>query len=92
MISTVKVKNYFKVRPAIVQIYIKNIRVNSELRGCSGFIQFKNTIVYINTEPSCMGKTLLWRYAENLQDYTGGQNHLVNEDVFLSQVLSALTA
>lgn len=60
----------------------KNIRVNGELRGCSGFITAVEptfccgctTVVYFNTERSCYGPLsgrFLYRLAASTNDYSG---------------------
>lgn len=57
---------------------LQNIIVNHEKRGCSGFIenQETGTIVYVNTEPSCLSSMppYLYRFAEDTTDYHGGPN------------------
>jgi hypothetical protein len=64
---------------------LRNIRVNSDVRGCSGFIKNNRTgrIVYVNTEVSpyrpLSGK-VLYRTAESFTDYTGGQNRWGERD------------
>lgn len=52
----------------------KNIIVNGEKRGCSGFIQRDTAIVYVNTEP-CGSLGYMYRTAKHLKDYSGGVNH-----------------
>lgn len=70
---------------------IKNIKVNGDSRGCSGFIKNNKTgiLIYINTEPSgCYfrptlsdkrtGYNILIRYAKDMKDYRGGMNYFVD--------------
>lgn len=70
LILSTKLKNRFS--PAH-QVNLKNIRVNADKRGCSGFISLAGAIVYVNTEP-CGSLGLMYRTAEHLKDYTGGPN------------------
>lgn len=78
---SLKLKNDInKERPEnSFEFYLKNIAVNGQKRGCSGFIRNNKNgkILYINTEKSCYGPLSdqnLFRTAKNLKDYTGGYN------------------
>lgn len=70
LILSTKLKNRFS--PAHV-VNLKNIRVNDDKRGCSGFISLGDRIVYVNTEP-CGSLGYMYRTAQHLKDYTGGVN------------------
>lgn len=70
LILSTKLKNRFT--PAH-NVALKNIAINGDKRGCSGFIQYGAAIVYVNTEP-CGSLGYMYRTAENLKDYTGGVN------------------
>jgi hypothetical protein len=70
LILSTKLKNRFS--PAH-NVALKNIRVNDDKRGCSGFISLGGAIVYVNTEP-CGSLGYMYRTAEHLKDYTGGAN------------------
>lgn len=70
MILSTKLKNQFS--PAHV-VAFKNIRVNDDKRGCSGFISLGGVHVYVNTEP-CGSLGYMYRTAQHVKDYTGGQN------------------
>lgn len=70
LILSTKLKNRFS--PAHI-VTLKNIRVNDDKRGCSGFIQKGDAIVYVNTEP-CGSLGYMYRTAAHLKDYTGGRN------------------
>lgn len=58
---------------------LKNIRINGQMRGCSGFVQNNATgqIIYLTTEESAysplQGK-VMFRTADNFTDYRGGRN------------------
>lgn len=67
---SVKLKNRFT---SAHRVALKNIRVNGDPRGCSGFISLGDRIVYVNTEP-CGSLGYMYRTAEHLKDYTGGVN------------------
>jgi hypothetical protein len=69
LILSTKLKNRFS--PAH-QVNLKNISVNGDKRGCSGFISLAGAIVYVNTE--VLGGGYLYRTAAHLKDYTGGPN------------------
>lgn len=70
LILATKLKNRFS--PAHV-VALKNIRVNADVRGCSGFISLHGVHVYVNTE-KCGGLGYMYRTAQHLKDYTGGAN------------------
>ena len=85
-IGSRKVTNLFNALPFACKL--KNISVNGQVRGCSGFITNIETekVCYITTEPFFDGgngsglyndpnKAVMMRPAKNSCDYTGGQNH-----------------
>ena len=83
-ISITKVRNVLK-KIGIADVIGKNIRVNGQLRGCSGFATCPNgkgngRIVYFNTEisiscyPTDLNGKILYRYAKSTQDYCGELN------------------
>lgn len=69
LILSTKLKNRF---PNADLVQLKNISVNQDKRGCSGFIQSNGNIVYVNTE--VLGGGYLYRTAKHLKDYSGGIN------------------
>lgn len=69
MILATKLKNQF---PSAYTVALKNIAINGDKRGCSGFIQRDDKIVYVNTE--VLGGGYLYRTAAHLKDYSGGVN------------------
>lgn len=85
MFSSTQVKNCFK-RAGVIDnylFYLRTISVNGQKRGCNGFIANPENgkICYIDTEPHLMGglfgnpsKTLMYRQAVDIKDYTGGNN------------------
>lgn len=70
LILSTKLKNRFT---SAHNVALKNIAVNGDKRGCSGFIQYGDAIVYVNTEP-CGSLGYMYRTAKHLKDYTGGVN------------------
>jgi hypothetical protein len=74
LLLATKLKNQFT--PAH-QVHLKNISVNGDKRGCSGFIQRGGAIVYVNTE--VLGGGYLYRTAAHLKDYTGGVNRYARD-------------
>jgi hypothetical protein len=70
LILSTKLRNRFL---STHNVTLKNISVNGDKRGCSGFIEREGAIVYVNTE-QC-GSGYMYRTAKHLKDYTGGMNH-----------------
>ena len=61
----------------------KNIRINGETRGCSGFVRYHGRIVYFTTERPCYGPLsdkFMYRKANSMQDLTGGTNQWCGND------------
>lgn len=59
------------------EFHLKNISVNGQKRGCSGFIVNKDNglIIYVDTEPiPWFQKPLMYRYAKSTSDWTGSVN------------------
>ncbi len=71
LILSTKLKNRFT---SVHQFALKNISINGDKRGCSGFISRDGAIVYVNTEP-CGSLGYMYRTAKHLKDYSGGVNH-----------------
>ena len=69
-ILSTKLRNRFSSAHVIA---LKNVSVNSDKRGCTGFISLNGAIVYVNTEP-CGSLGYMYRTAEHMKDYTGGVN------------------
>lgn len=70
LILSQKLKNKFSGNESF---YLKNIIINGDKRGCSGFIMLGDETVYVNTEVLCGG--YLYRKAKDNKDYRGGFNH-----------------
>jgi hypothetical protein len=74
LLLATKLKNQFS---SVHLVHLKNISVNGDKRGCSGFIQRGDAIVYVNTE--VLGGGYLYRTAAHLKDYTGGVNRYARD-------------
>ena len=74
MILATKLKNQF---PSTHTVALKNITVNGDKRGCSGFIARGDAIVYVNTE--VLGGGYLYRTAAHVKDYAGGVNRYARD-------------
>ena len=70
LILSIKLKNQFTKNH---NVSLKNIIINGDKRGCSGFISIGEKIVYVNTE-KCGSLGYMYRTAKHLKDYTGGVN------------------
>lgn len=70
LILSTKLKNRF---PHADNVQLKNISINGNKRGCSGFIQANGKTVYVTTEP-CFNLGYMYHTAKHLKDYTGGIN------------------
>jgi len=89
LLLSTKLKNRFTGGHTVA---LKNISVNAEKRGCSGFISLGDAIVYVNTE-RYGSQGYLYRTAKNLEDYTGGRNHIAKDiDSLVAGVNSLLQA
>ena len=70
IILSTKLKNQFSAAHIVA---LKNINVNGDKRGCSGFISLNGAHVYVNTEKlGSLG--YMYRTAEHTKDYNGGVN------------------
>lgn len=86
LILSTKLKNRFT---SVHQVQLKNIAVNGDKRGCSGFISLGDRIVYVNTE-RCGSLGYMYRTAQHLKDYTGGVNRWAKDLDSLVQGINQL--
>lgn len=94
-----RVKNMFKEFDGL-EFLLKNIRINGDPRGCSGFI--RNTengkIVYLNTEKYKEGglwgdknNEIMYRTAPEFRKYSNhGNNQWCSADFLVQKVLLTL--
>ncbi len=74
---------------------LKNILVNGQRRGCSGFIYNRSLdiYVYVNTETSVYDKMTICRYAKDFKDYSGDVNHnCYSEEQLIKETAKLLTS
>ena len=88
MILATKLKNRFTPAHAVA---LKNIRVNADVRGCSGFISLHGVHVYVNTE-KCGALGYMYRTAAHTKDYTGGVNRWAKDLDGLARGVNELLA
>lgn len=92
--SMTKLKNRLtKLDPELV-CHLKNVRVNGQLRGCSGFVvnPHNGRIAFVSTDcyhgDRC--PEALYREAESLHDYHGGLNHFCSYAQLPSELVEFL--
>lgn len=77
-ILSVKLKNMMTAAAPNMDLYfyLKNISINGDKRGCSGFIKNRenNSVVYVSTEVISLTSGFLYRYADDTNDYHGYHN------------------
>lgn len=81
IILSTKLKNAINKHMPNMEYMLKTISINGNKRGCSGFIRNpqNNAIVYVNTEePVLSSLHYMYRYADNIKDYTGYHNRWAN--------------
>ena len=74
-----------------ITTHLKNITVNGQKRGCSGFVTCGESCVYVTTEHSCYGPISdksMCRYAKDTEDF--GYNQFVADDFLAAKVISML--
>ena len=88
-VSMTKIKNAIKRSPYDMIPHLKNIRINGQLRGCSGFLEDAKTgrLAYINVEvendmPASQNilNRAYYRNARHLKDYSGMRNRYCDID------------
>lgn len=100
MLTAIKLKNRISKlvqaseRPIVIEYTnLRNIKINGETRGCSGFIRNldNGVIVYVDTEevPILVGR-LMYRYAKHNKDYSGCHNCWAKESNYCEEVYKAL--
>lgn len=78
IILMTKLKNAMLKTGMDLSFELRNININGDKRGCSGFIvnNDNGTIVYVNTE-SCLDR-YMYRYADSVKDFRGYSNRWAN--------------
>lgn len=85
-ITSIKLRNRLKKDHPDLKAELKPIRVNGQMRGCSGFISDPVTdrVAYVQTEPSVYNNLgILCRQAASTSDYAshGFRNNFVADDL-----------
>lgn len=90
-LSMTKVKNAFKKVQPDLALHISNVRINGQLRGCSGFVENRDTgrIVYFRAEQGTYLGSYLIRNAAHVKDYNGGRNRQCPQS--LNNLVDAIT-
>lgn len=78
-----------------ITTHLKNITVNGQKRGCSGFVTCGESCVYVTTEHSCYGPISdksMCRYAKDTEDFSSnglknGYNQFVADDFLAAKVI-----
>ena len=78
-------KTYNHIRKDLKKILISmgatKIQIKNNYFYFSGFCTINEKIIYFScTDTRDCNQLILFRYAKNYQDFTGGQNHLVSFD------------
>lgn len=94
-LMSVKLKNRFVKENPRLLVTLKNIRINGDPRGCSGFIEnpANGKIAYVNTESSVYGPLqgkILYRTARHSRDFTGGANRWSTDADIVADVVDLL--
>jgi hypothetical protein len=85
-----KLKNQLvKIDPDL-KVELKNVRINGQLHGCSGFVTNPDTkkIAYISTDT--LPDMALYRTAEHTRDFRGGKNEYASHTKLPQAVVNLL--
>ena len=90
-LAMTKLKNQLVAIDPDLTVELRNVRVNGQLRGCSGFVTNPVTgdIAYVNTETST--GSALYRTAESTRDFRGGRNQFASHLELPRAVVNLLT-
>lgn len=98
MLLSIKLKNLIEECPTSKGIdfdfHLKNILINGQKRGCSGFVVNKKNgnVIYVNTEKPVYGGIgrYLYRYADSIDDYRGKMNRFCDKPEELAENICIL--
>ena len=82
-ILSTKLKNRIRNLNPNLTVSLKNVRINGEAMGCTGFVVDPGTnhTVYVSTDHNHGTSTeVLYRTAKHTKDYTGGRNRYCSYD------------
>lgn len=87
-----KLKNSIHKNKPGMNFYLRNININDNKKGCSGFIEnpTNNIIIYVNTDTG--NNRFMYRYADNVTDFSGHQNQWAQSyDELITNICQCLT-
>lgn len=90
-----KMKNELLALNPKLKVELKNVTVNGNKLGCSGFITDLETgrIVYVNSDNNHgTNRTAYYRAARHTKDFTGGLNHSQSYENLSQSVVSLLSS
>lgn len=88
-----KLKRELLALNAGLTVQLKNVAVNGEKMGCSGFVTDPGTgrIIYINTDHNHgTSRQALFRVARHEKDFSGGRNHFAKHTDLAEEALQLL--
>lgn len=93
-VSMTKIKNAVKRsdHPDLVPA-LRNIRINGQLQGCSGFLTdpITSRVIYLNTEGAAdtghRGGEVYYRNAKHTKDFSGGRNRFTTPDELVDDII-----
>lgn len=91
--KAVMLRNRLRAYNPNLDFKLRNIRINGDTRGCSGFVANPKTnrIVYVNTEPAPvahLSDKVVWRVAASFTDFHRERNRWSEvADDTLSEIL-----
>lgn len=91
----VKMKNELLAINPKLKVELKNVTINGNKLGCSGFVTDPETgrTVYVNSDNNHgMNRTAYYRAARHTKDFTGGLNHSQRYEDLSRSVVSLLTS
>jgi len=83
VLAMTKLRNRLQAAQPDLRIELKNVRVNRQLYGCTGFVTDPATkkVVYVSTDTNGLdSRQALLRTAEHTRDFTGGNNNYAPTD------------
>lgn len=90
ILLAVKLRNQIKALDRDLVVELKNVRVNGNALGCSGFVTNPNTgaVTYICTDNNHgTNAQPMFRTAKDTKDYAGGRNHFAAYDDLAAEVV-----
>lgn len=92
-LAATKLRNQLLAEDPTLVVALRNVRVNGNLFGCSGFVTATNgNVVYVNTDHNhgLREDQPLYRTARDTRDYTGGTNRTSTNAKLAADVVALL--